>query len=954
MPNDRRDALFEEALALPPAERAAYLASACAGDAVLRAEVASLLTAHDAAEGFFESLSRDAAQPLHESLGMREAGADSDPLAIGDVVAHYRVDARLGRGGMGVVYKATDLRLERAVALKVLPMSRATDAGARARLLDEARAAAALEHPHIGTILDVGTLDGGLSVDRMYIAMTFYEGETLAERLAQGPVPVADSLRIGRQLASALAAAHEAGVVHRDVKPSNVLLARAGDVRLVDFGIAARVGVALPHTTAARGTRRYMSPERASGAPSDPRADVWSLGLVLRDLLDARPEPSATTLPESIASLLHRCLDPDPARRPAHAGEVLVVLDAIRDEPDMAREESPAATVVTAPSAVPAGASGTTFASDRMPPRATSRFRRVAALAFAGVAVVLLGWQLRTRDHAPAAVIGNARTNGEPGNRVLVLPFEDQSSDAELAAFGVLAADFVTEAIAATPFAEAVPAITALALSRDGIAAPPGVDRLVHLARPVAAAWVIAGTYLVQGDSLLVRAALSSGHDGRVVRTLRTVVSPRSAPGEALAVLARSAVVVTALELDPRVRTDAVVLTIPPKWDAYEAYARGKEHFLARRYGQAVQAFNEAHARDSSFRWPLFYEGMVHVNTGDWDRLEAVVGEYRQRVTARSDRTEQLALRILDAFLSGDSPTIYRVHREAEAAGMIGPGGLGHFSMGAAAIDVGRPREAIEIVRQSDPDRGELKDWSSYYDVLAQAHLWLGESEAALDAARRLQADHPGLDLGPRRAIEALAQAGRVQAVDSVLVPALSSMPDPGGLLRFAGNVLHIAGHEEAARRQYARALAYERDALRRAAGLAEVNARAALGESLLLVGELDEAESLFRTLATENPGLMDPPTALGRIAARRRDSVGVAAIDRELADRASQRWNRGRATYRRARLAAVQGDGARAARLLEQAWREGFTIYYVVWTDPEFAGVRSHPAMRALLAPKG
>jgi eukaryotic-like serine/threonine-protein kinase len=350
VPNERRDTLFEQALALPPREREALLGRACADDAALRAEVASLLAAHDAAEGFFESLARDAAQPLQESLGLLESGADDNPLSIGDTVAFYRVDARLGRGGMGVVYRATDVRLGRSVALKVLPVSRAADARARARLLDEARAAAALEHPHIGTILDVGTLEGGLSADRMYMAMTLYEGETLADRLARGPVPVAESLRIGRQLASALAAAHEAGLVHRDVKPSNVLLTRAGDVRLVDFGIAARVGVELPHTTAARGTRRYMSPERASGAPPDPRADVWSLGLVLRDLLDARPEPSATPLPESLATLLHRCLDPDPARRPAHAGEVLVALEVSNAEPGAAPAESRSTTSM-APSA---------------------------------------------------------------------------------------------------------------------------------------------------------------------------------------------------------------------------------------------------------------------------------------------------------------------------------------------------------------------------------------------------------------------------------------------------------------------------------------------------------------------------------------------------------------------------------------------------------------------------
>jgi tetratricopeptide (TPR) repeat protein/TolB-like protein len=914
MPNDRRDALFEQALALSPSARAAFLTQACADDGELRAEVASLLEAHDAADGFFEALARDATQPLQQSLGHLGMGADDEPLAIGDMVAHYRVDARLGRGGMGVVYTATDTRLGRTVALKVLPASHTTDARAQTRLLEEARAASALEHPHIGTIFDVGTLNGGVGADRMYIAMAYYDGETLADRLARGPVPLAESLRIGRELASALDAAHRAGLVHRDVKPSNVLLtAVGGSVRLVDFGIAARTGSELPQTTAARGTRRYMSPERASGAPPDPRADVWSLGLVLRDLIDARPEPAHLPIPDALADLLHRCLDPDPMRRPATAGEVLLALDGIE------------------------------------PITQTPLMRHTArwTVAVVGLSMAAFGWLLLPRG--TSTLESDAPITP---NRVLVLPFEDQSADSALASFGALAADHVAEAIAATSFAEAVPPFTAYAIARDGTPVPDGMDLLVHMARPTGAAYVLAGSYRVQGDSLVVRAALSSGRDGRMVRTLQTVSTTRTRPGDALAALARAAVVGVAVELDPRVRTDPMVPALPPNWDAYQAYARAKEHFLARRYDEAVTSFNEAYARDSSFRFPLFYQGMVYVNTRRWDRLETVIDELRRRQTPATDPVERLAVRVLEAFRSGDFATVYRVHREAEAIGMIGPGGLGHFSMGAVALEVGRPREAIRIIRQSDPTRGELKGWSSYYQVLAIAHLWLGEYDAALDAVRRLQADHPGLDVGAQLAMRTFAMQGRAFAVDSVLEAALLTTADPGGMLRYAGDVLQLAGRDGGD--QYARAVRYEREQLRRAAGATTPEARLALGESLLLAGELDEAETIARGLMAEQPALMDPLTSVGRIAARRGDAVAVAEIDRLLAERATERWNLGQATYRRARLAAAQRDGARAARLLEQAWQEGFSIYADLWTDAEFAAVLSHPAMRTLLAPRG
>ncbi len=920
MPNDRRDALFEEALALPAPEREAFLSKACAGDGALGAELASLLDAYAASEGFFESLALDAAEPLQRSLGMTRR-ADGEPFQLGDMVAHYRIDAALGRGGMGVVYRATDVRLGRPVALKVLPAPLAGDTRARARLLEEARTASALDHPHICTILDVGSVEGGPAGDRMYLAMVLYEGETLADRLARGPVPVPESLRIGRQLAAALATAHAAGLVHRDVKPSNILLTRPdGAVRLVDFGIAGRVGKELPHTMAAWGSRRYMSPERASGASPDPRADVWSLGLVLRDLLDARPDPKASPDPEEVAALLHRCLDPDPSRRPKDAGEVLAAL-----EPGL-----------------------------RMPPHRAPRMTRALGAAAAGLAAVLLGWSfLPLGSPTPYVGLGTEAGAFAP-NRVLVLPLEDGSAVAELASFGITAADFVAEAIAKTLFAEAVPAMTALALARDGVVAPPGVDRLVHLARPVGASYVISGSYVLQGDSLLVRASLSSGREGRLVQTLPTVTASREDPGAALVALAQAAVVATALELDPLMRTDALLRPTPPRWEAYLGFTRAMEHFLARRFDEALVAFDEAHALDDSFHYPLFYRGILYLNMGRHSELATVIEDMHRAITPRSDPIERQAVHVLEVYLSGDLAAIYRAHRESERLGMIGPGSFGHFSMGTAALNIGLPREAVAIIRQSDPDRGELRGWPGYYDSLARAHLWLGEFDSALEAAGRLQAEHPTVDLGLRRTIDALIALGHMSAVDSVLDAGMRSMSDPGGLLRYAGNLLRLGGEERAARRQYVRAVDLERERMRRAGDSPPPQLRAALAESLLLAGELDEAEAIFHALAAESPSLLDPVTSLARLAALRGDTATVARIDEVLAERALEPWNFGAATYRRARIAGAQGDGDRAAYLLEQAWQEGFSIYSTVWSDPEFRSVRDHPALLALLAPRG
>src|SRR5690606_36207232 len=165
---------------------------------------------------------------------------DRDAISPGDVVAHYEILERVG-GGMGVVYRARDLTLGRTVALKFLPPALAADAHARARLYAEARAASALDHPNVGTVYEIGEAERG----GLFIALAWYDGETLKRKLARGPLPIGDAVATARQIASALAAAHAAGIVHRDVKPSNIVCTGQGAARLVDFGIAKLAGTDL-------------------------------------------------------------------------------------------------------------------------------------------------------------------------------------------------------------------------------------------------------------------------------------------------------------------------------------------------------------------------------------------------------------------------------------------------------------------------------------------------------------------------------------------------------------------------------------------------------------------------------------------------------------------------------------------------------------------------------------
>jgi non-specific serine/threonine protein kinase len=342
----RVEEVFAAARAARPAERQALLDSACGDDAELRHEVVSLLAAAettgavDHLDSWLAPLrggATAAAEPAPGAAAAPEAEAGDPPRAARDRLGPYEVLGELGRGGMGVVYRALDPRLRREVAVKVLHPHLAADRALADRLIAEARAASALDHPHVCTVHELGHLDDG----RLYVAMAYYAGGSLAERLERGPLAVADAVRIAAQVAAGLHRAHEAGLVHRDVKPANVGFNLEGEPKVLDFGIAKLVGSGATLPGMLVGTPRYMAPEQLRAEPVDRRADVWALGALLYEMLAGRPafdgddleavrglvlagEPPPLRdvrpdLPPGVLAAVRRALAKDPTARPPSA-----------------------------------------------------------------------------------------------------------------------------------------------------------------------------------------------------------------------------------------------------------------------------------------------------------------------------------------------------------------------------------------------------------------------------------------------------------------------------------------------------------------------------------------------------------------------------------------------------------------------------------------------------------
>jgi serine/threonine-protein kinase len=329
--------LFRAALVLEPDRRAAFLSQACGSDSELRAEIELLFKSHNKSNSQTDS--------GHAS----ESQAEIAPILL----SHYRIRNRLGTGGMGEVYLADDLRLERRVAIKLIAQNKQLDENLRMRLLREARAAAKLNHPNICSIYEFGTEQG-----HSFIAMQYVEGESLADRIKLKPPNLRQSIDIAIQITDALAEAHAQGIVHRDIKPQNVMVTPKGQVKILDFGVAkvtpdfqgeeATTQILLTQSGTVVGTVPYMSPEQIRAEPIDLRSDIFSFGVTLYELLAGR-HPFAGASPEAVASniltqeppplarfatkipaelerIVRKCLEKDKVKRYQSAREVAIDL----------------------------------------------------------------------------------------------------------------------------------------------------------------------------------------------------------------------------------------------------------------------------------------------------------------------------------------------------------------------------------------------------------------------------------------------------------------------------------------------------------------------------------------------------------------------------------------------------------------------------------------------------
>ena len=436
----------------------------------------------------------------------------------GQQFLHYRLIEKIGEGGMGVVWKAEDTRLQRHVALKFVPETDAADTTTVDRHLREARAASALNHPNICSIHDIGEWQG-----RRFIVMELLEGKSLHDRIGGEPVDVDTAVDLAIQLAGALGAAHAKGIVHRDVKPANIFVTRDGTAKMLDFGLAKLAATAPPgedeetrtaldrtQPGAVVGTVAYMSPEQALGKDLDHRTDIFSLGVVLYEMITARrafegntsaavfdailnraptaPVEFNSRVPVELQNIVNRALEKDPALRYQSAADMAADLKRLR------RDSSAVRTGAVSPAIPPTSRSWVWAAA------------LVLIVALTAVGIALLRPKKDGTAHAPVVV------EATRGPSIAVLPFKNETDDPDQAYFTVgLTEDIITEL---SRYRELV--VIAHFATADFMRDHPDAD-LAEIGATLKARYVLQGSVFRQGERIRINVRLSDANESRSV-----------------------------------------------------------------------------------------------------------------------------------------------------------------------------------------------------------------------------------------------------------------------------------------------------------------------------------------------------------------------------------------------------------------------------------------------------
>jgi TolB-like protein len=883
---------------------------------------------------------------------MSTDGIDDLSAALAD---RYAIERELGRGGMATVYLARDLRHDRPVALKVLHSTLSAALGT-ARFLREIQLTSRLQHPHILPLFDSGEAAG-----RLWFTMPYVDAGSLRQRLdREGPLPLSTALELTRDVASALDHAHRHGIVHRDVKPENILL-HGGEAMLADFGVAHALGAAggerLTETGITIGTPWYMSPEQATGDGAlDGRSDIYSLGCVLYEMLAGEPPFTGATAGAVLARALTQ---PPPAL--AAVREVPAAVDALVSRALARAPDDRFASAADLTSAIDAGLAFPTVGS-RPGRRSLPRFRWGASLVAVGV-IAAVAWLL----HRGVAETPTNRALRLDPTRVAVGAFENQTNDTTLGSLGRMAADWVARGLARTGVVDVLDPGVLYAQTSIG---PAEHETPVQLARRNGAGLVVSGQFYRSADSILFTASVIDASTGTVVRSLDAVGAPSGRALAAVEELRRRLASALAASTQPGAGEFIAPAAQPPTYEAYREFVAAQEEYWGGQVRDAVGRFRRALQMDSTFLTAAVWEvaGAATINRCALaDSVGGWLDRYRDRLAEADQATVDGSRARCDGNWTHSADLMRR--RAAFDKGSTVP----RWSLAANLRRSRRPAEAASILRSLDParDLGWMSDDGKvmYWRELLWSDLMLGDTAAAARSVVAMARMAPGRLATAYFASLTACAAGRLADVLHGLDGVEAKPPDPSLLIgeltgpqrpeRMAtpGWVLYQLAAELSLRGDSADGRALARRAItwlvgRPPAERAWPESRYVLALALQLAGQVDSAMAVIRPIADVDREEPEYLARLGVLRATAGDRAGALEIEARLV-RFPPVHPVGGPQLARAEIAAALGDRREAIELLQTLPFGDLPVdAFLLRSDPAFASIRSEASWRDLTGP--
>ena len=837
---------------------------------------------------------------------------------------------------MGRVYRALDKKLNEEVALKLVRPEIAADRSTLERFHNELKLARKISHPHVGRMYELMEEKGA-----HFITMEYVPGQDLRALIRQtGQLTVGKAIAIGKDICEGLAEAHKLGIIHRDLKPSNIIIDREGSARIMDFGIAR--SLAVKSRTAAGvmiGTPEYMSPEQVEGKEVDARSDIYSLGIILYEMLTARvpfegdtpftvgikqkseipknPKLLNPNIPDDLGGVILKSLEKDPSKRYQSAGDVRAKLERVeKGLPTTERAEAELLTPTRKP-----------FTSKEI----TVKFqpKKIILPALVVVAVVtaaIIFWPKKTSNLDPKLVA--------------VAVFENKTGDPKLDPIGSMAAERIMQGLTQVGQFSVAPMPSAEALSAEA----KSKDRLRALAEATRAGKIVHGDYFLQGETLQFHTWADDMAGKKNLLALKPISGPVKDPTAALERLRLKLMGGMACVFDPMSKGFELWFKEPPNFEAYREFVEAANAHNRWEWPIAIAHYLRASELDPDFKFGLLWAASLYMYQAQYSIADELIQKL-EKSRAELSSAECLLLDVRQAWLRGDNETRLRKWRQFCIENDYYVNG----DWAWYAYNSNYPKEALNLLTHYyDPAYKATPEGGRYYwqQLNISLHM-LGNYKRELKEARRGREQLPeSLEILSWEC-RALAALGRIKDLYKLFEES-KTLPSKGGF--FPGSIMLSAGRE-------LRAHGYKQEAVRvlnQALQWFEARPGQEYFKAITcyVLGKWAEAKELFEGLHGDVPDNITFLAYLGVIAVQMGDKEGALKISKQLEENKNP-YSFGTPSYWRARIAALVGDKEAAVNLLRLATKQGFR-YPDIHPCEDFESLADYPPYIQLMKPKG